>query len=90
MKAQALAVSPSSSIVDPFRRQETATQRARQTLFEQIQTLKDNGMTQKAVAANTGVRVKTVHRWLQAGGAPLPGRRPGLRQVITVAEQQWM
>ncbi|MEG1350845.1 MAG: ISL3 family transposase [Hafnia sp.] len=70
--------------------QESVTRRLYRQRYEQMSQLKQQGVTQKEIAARLDISVKTVHRWLQAGGPPVASGLPRCRYVISREEQDWL
>ncbi len=58
-------------------------QAARQTRYETIQRLSQQGWTQRAIAAQLDLAPKTVRKYLHASSCPVPQRRPPRRKLLT-------
>lgn len=74
------STSPPSTRAEQMKHQRQA---ARQTRYETIQRLSQQGWTQRAIAAQLDLAPKTVRKYLHASSCPVPQRRPPRRKLLT-------
>lgn len=60
---------------DQVERRYKANQEERESRFQQIATLRSQGLTMAEIGQRVGIREKTVRRWLKQGSAPIHRRR---------------